>query len=142
MKLKTRLLTYTAVLALSAGAAFAAIDGNRLAKDYLAEGYTWVEVKVGPTQTKVEAVKDGRKVEVIYDNATGDIIKQENETADDDDLGRSGMQVRTVKKDFEDDEDDDDEDDEDDDEDDDDEDYDDDQDSDRDDDGSDDADDN
>jgi phosphopantothenoylcysteine synthetase/decarboxylase len=138
MKLKTRLLTCTAVLALSAGVAFAAIDGNRLAKDYLEEGYTWVEVKVGPTQTKVEAVKDGRKVEVIYDNATGDIITQENETADDDDLGRTGMQVKTVKKDFEDDEDDDDEDD---DEDDDDEDHDDDHDSDHDDD-SDDADDN
>lgn len=138
MKLKTRLLICTGVLALSAGVAFAAIDGNRLAKDYLEEGYTWVEVKVGPTQTKVEAVKDGRKVEVIYDNATGDIITQENETADDDDLGRTGMQVKTVKKDFEDDEDDDDEDD---DEDDDDEDHDDDHDSDHDDD-SDDADDN
>jgi len=102
MKLRSKLLTYTAVLALSAGAAFAAIDGNKLADDYLAEGYTFVEVKIGPTQTKVEAFRNGRKVEVVYDNATGKIIKQEDEAADDDDATRTGKDVKSVKKDFED----------------------------------------
>lgn len=108
MKLRTKLLTYTAALALSAGAAFAAIDGVKLADDYLAQGYTFVEVKIGPTQTKVEAIRDGRKVEVVYDNATGEIIKQENEAADSDDAGRTGKDVKTVRKDFEDGDDDDD----------------------------------
>ncbi|MDZ4088827.1 MAG: PepSY domain-containing protein [Tabrizicola sp.] len=111
MKLRTKLLTYTAALALSAGAAFAAIDGVKLADDYLAQGYTFVEVKIGPTQTKVEAIRDGRKVEVVYDNATGEIIKQENEAADSDDAGRTGKDVKTVRKDFEDGDDDDDDDD-------------------------------
>lgn len=111
MKLRTKLLTYTAALALSAGAAFAAIDGGKLADDYLAEGYSFVEVKIGPTQTKVEAIKDGRKVEVVYDNATGKIIKQENEAADSDDAGRTGKDIKTVKKDFEDGDDDNDDDD-------------------------------
>ena len=110
MKLRTKLLTYTAVIALTAGAAVAAIDGNQLADDYLAKGYTFVEVKVGPTQTKVEAIKGGVKVEVVYDNATGDIVKQESESAEDDDAGRTGKAVKVVDKDFEDDDDDDDDD--------------------------------
>lgn len=108
MKLRTKLLCYTAAIALTTGAAFAAIDGNQLADDYLAQGYTFVEVKVGPTQTKVEAIKDGRKLEVVYDNATGDIIKQETERADADDASRTGKDVRTVRRDFEDGDDDDD----------------------------------
>ena len=52
-----------------------------LADAYLAKGYTFVEVKVGPTQTKVEAIMGSTKVEVVYDNETDEIIKQETETA-------------------------------------------------------------
>jgi hypothetical protein len=74
MKLRTRLLCYTAAIALTSGAAFAAINGNQLAEEYLAKGYDFVEVKVGPTQTKVEVIKDGVKVEVVYDNETFKII--------------------------------------------------------------------
>lgn len=103
MKLKAKLLCYTAAIMLTTGAAFAAIDGNALADAYLAKGYTFVEVKVGPTQTKVEAIKDGIKVEVIYDNETQDIIKSEQESADADEVDRKGKQVRTVDSDFEDD---------------------------------------
>lgn len=101
MKLKTRLLCYSAAIMLTTGAAFAAIDGNALADAYLAEGYSFVEVKVGPTQTKVEAIKGNIKVEVIYDNETQDIIKRERARADADELGREGKQVRDVNRDFE-----------------------------------------
>jgi hypothetical protein len=100
MKLRSKLMMFTAAAALSANMAFAAIDGNALADDYLAEGYDFVEVKVGPTQTKVEAIKGGTKVEVIYDNETGEILKQEAEAADGDDVGRTGKQVRVEDKDF------------------------------------------
>jgi len=86
---------------LTTTAAFAAIDGNELADAYLAEGYTFVEVKVGPTQTKVEAIKGGIKVEVIYDNETQDIIKREQESADADEIDRQGKEVRKVNRDFE-----------------------------------------
>jgi hypothetical protein len=110
MKLRTKLMLFTAAAALSANMAFAAIDANALADSYLDEGYDYVEVKIGPTQTKVEAIKGNVKVEVIYDNETGDIIKQEQESADADDMGRTGKQVRTVRDDFEDRDDDDDED--------------------------------
>jgi hypothetical protein len=100
MKLRTKLMMFTAAAALSANMAFAAIDGNALADSYLAEGYNYVEVKVGPTQTKVEAVKGSIKVEVIYDNATGEILKQETEAAGDDYVGRTGKEVEDDDEDF------------------------------------------
>jgi Mg-chelatase subunit ChlI len=117
MKLRTKLMMFTAAAALSANMAFAAIDPQALADAYIAEGYTYVEVKVGPTQTKLEAIRGDRKVEVIYDNETGAVLKQEFEDADADDQGRTGTSIRTEDKDFLDDDDDegvDDEDDEDD----------------------------
>jgi phosphopantothenoylcysteine synthetase/decarboxylase len=116
MKLKTKLMMFTAVTALSASMAFAAINPETLAQSYRAEGYTYVEVTVGPTQTKLEAVKGDRKVEVVYDNATNAIIKQEFEDADDDYVGRTGVEFDTSTRDFEDGQDDDENDDSDDDE--------------------------
>ncbi len=101
MTFRTKLLCFTAAIGLSAGAAFAAIDGNQLADDYLAQGYSFVEVKIGPTQTKVEAIKGATKVEVIYDNETGDIISQETETVAGDDATRTGKEVKSVGRDFE-----------------------------------------
>jgi hypothetical protein len=90
--------------------ALAAINPASLAQSYRAEGYTYVEVKVGPTQTKLEAVKGNRKVEVIYDNASGAVIKSEFEDADDDYLGRTGVEIEDVSRDFTDDDQDDDDD--------------------------------
>ena len=107
MKLKSRLMLFTAAAALSANMAYAAINPETLAQSYVAEGYGYVEVKVGPTQTKLEAVKGNRKVEVIYDNATGDVIKSEFENADDDYVGRSGVEIEDTTSDFTDDENDD-----------------------------------
>lgn len=100
MKLRTRLLCYTAATLLTTGAAFAAIDGNALADDYLSQGYTFVDVKVGPTQTKVEAIKGDLKVEVIYDNATQEIVTQDQSAAEADYAGRTGKEVVTVDRDF------------------------------------------
>ncbi len=53
---------------------------------------------------------DGRKVEVIYDRSTVEILKQENERADGDEIGRTGVQFDNEGEDFLDDEDLDDED--------------------------------
>lgn len=102
MKLKTRLMLFVAAAALSANMAHAAISGEDLARAYLAQGYDYVEVKVGPTQTKVEAIKGTAKVEVLYDNETGSILEQEQEAAEGDDLGKTGSEIRTVDHDFED----------------------------------------
>jgi len=111
MKLKTRLMLFAAAAALSVNMAHAAISGTDLAQAYLSQGYDYVEAKVGPTQTKVEALKGSAKVEVVYDNETGSILKQEQEVADGDDLGKTGSEIRTVERDFEDGDDDDDRDD-------------------------------
>ena len=81
--------------------AFAAIDPQVLADSYLANGYTFVEVKQGPTQTKLEALKGANVVEVVYDNGTGEIISQETQPADAEDLGRTGIKIKTTDKDFE-----------------------------------------
>ena len=81
--------------------AFAAIDPQVLADSYLANGYTFVEVKQGPTQTKLEALKGADVVEVVYDNGTGEIISQETQPADAEDLGRTGIKIKTTDKDFE-----------------------------------------
>ncbi len=118
MKLRAKLMIYTAAAALTANMAFAAIDPQALADEYIAWGYTYVEVKQGPTQTKIEAVKGDVKVEAIYDNASGEIIKEETEAAGDY-AGRTGIEIDFRDEDFEDndDENDDDEDDNDDDED-------------------------
>jgi hypothetical protein len=111
MKLRTKLMMFTAATALSANMAFAAIDAQALADSYIAEGYTYVEVKQGPTQTKLEAIKGDVKVEVIYSNETGLIIKSESETADSEEIGKTGTEVETTDEDFEDGDDDDDDDD-------------------------------
>lgn len=103
MKLKNKLMLFTAAAALSANMAFAAINPQALADAYLAEGYTYVEVKVGPTQTKLEAVMGDRKVEVVYDNATNEIIKKEFDDADNDYVGKTGVEIATSTGDFEDD---------------------------------------
>jgi hypothetical protein len=111
MKLKSRLMIFTAATALSTGMAFAAINPQALADAYVAEGYSYVEVKVGPTQTKLEAVKGNRKAEVIYDNVSEDVISQEFENAGPGYVGRTGVEIETSARDFEDDQDDDEDDD-------------------------------
>jgi hypothetical protein len=111
MKLKTRLMTFTAAIALSASMAHAAIDVRSLADSYVAEGYSYVEVKVGPTQVKVEAVRAARMIEVVYDSATGAVIDWEEEAVDDDYAGLTGVEISEEDEDFEDRDDEDDEDD-------------------------------
>jgi len=71
-------------------------------------GYDYIEVKRGQSQLKAEAVRGDRKLEVVYDLATGQIISREDEWADDDYVGRSGVEIRTENRDFLDDDDDDD----------------------------------
>lgn len=113
------LFSATALLLLSASYAPAAITGQDIAAQYQSAGYTTVEVKVGPTQAKVEAIKDGIKLETVYDLATGEVLKSETETVDADEDVSPKVEVRNTDDDFTKDDSDDDGDDEDDDDDDD-----------------------
>ncbi|MBT8408197.1 MAG: PepSY domain-containing protein, partial [Alphaproteobacteria bacterium] len=81
--MKTR-FTLTLGAMLMSTTAYAEISQQSLIDLYA--NYQNVEIKYGPTQVKVEAVKDGVKYEVVYDSSTGKIIKQESEAADADDL--------------------------------------------------------
>lgn len=100
MKLKTKLMMFTAAMALSSTMAFAAITGNDVVASYQAEAYSYIQVKEGPTQIKVEAIKDGQKIEVIYDKASGAVLKSETSTANPNEATRTGVFVRQVGRDF------------------------------------------
>ena len=100
MKLKTRLMLFTAALALSAGMARAAITGNDVVRSYQEAAYNHIEVKEGPTQIKVEAIKDGVVIEVVYDKVSGEVIKTESRNASADETGRTGVELRTTREDF------------------------------------------
>ena len=97
-----RTLMMTAAFVFGGQMAFAAIDPQALADSYIAQGYTYVEVKQGPSQTKLEAVKAGNMVEVVYDNETGGIISQETQAADAEELAQTGVEIKSTDKDFED----------------------------------------
>ena len=62
--------------------------------------FDYIEIKEGLTQVKVEAIRGNQKLEVIYDRATGTILKQEQERADADEIGRSGIEFDRRNRDF------------------------------------------
>ena len=105
-----RLFVTAAASVLWVGAAHADAFTDQVVARYQDMGFTFVEVQGGPTQVKVEAIKDSQKLEVIYDRVTGAILKQEQERADADESDRTGVQVRERDRDFLSDDDDDDDD--------------------------------
>jgi hypothetical protein len=98
--MKTIMLT--TALVIWGGAAMAVVTTDALVSDLQAQGYSWIEVKKGPTQIKVEAVKGTVKVETVYDIATGAVIESETERASAAEQGRTGVEVQTRDRDFED----------------------------------------
>lgn len=97
--MKRFLITAAAVL-LSGQVAQAAVTAGTLISDLQAQGYTWIEVKRGPAQIKVEAVRGTEKVEFVVDAATGTVLEREVERADRDEIGRTGVQVADRRGDF------------------------------------------
>lgn len=97
--MKARILSLVAAL-MMATPALAAWDVDAVTQQYVADGYTRVEVKIGPTQAKVEAIKDGTKLEVVYDLATGNVLKTETEAVESDDNTLPGVFVRNRSGDF------------------------------------------
>ena len=97
--MKLRVLGLVAAL-MMASPALAAWDVDAITQQFQADGFTRIEVKIGPTQAKVEAIKEGTKVEVIYDLATGDVLKRESEVISADDSSATGVFVRNTVRDF------------------------------------------
>jgi hypothetical protein len=64
-----------------------------------AEGYDRIEVRTGPSQTRIEALRCGEKVELVIDSVTGTVLKHEIESATGDPL-RAGVRYRVRDGDF------------------------------------------
>jgi len=98
--MRLRVLGLAAALMMTTSLAQAAWDVDAVTQSYLDQGYTRIEVKIGPTQAKIEAIKDGTKLEVIYDLATGDVVKTETDAVEADDNTTPGVFIRKDDEDF------------------------------------------
>lgn len=96
----TRAILLASALIFTAPMAMAAVTTDQVVETYRTQGYSYIEVKQGPTQIKVEAVKGSEKIEVVIDTETGAILKQETEQASAEDQGRTGVKIRTDDEDF------------------------------------------
>ena len=72
-----RILASAAVLVTIAAAGNAQSLIDQAVSQLTEQGYTRIEVKRLGTTVKVEAQRDGRELEVVYDSATGTVLKQE-----------------------------------------------------------------
>jgi hypothetical protein len=63
-------------------------------------GYEFIEIDRGRTQLRAEGVRGSEELTVIYDLATGSIIRQERGRADDWYIGRSGIEINSRDRDF------------------------------------------
>jgi hypothetical protein len=98
MNRKTLLLT--AAILLSGSMAFAQATTESLVADYQAQGFTRIEVRNGPTQTRIEAIRGTEKVEVTIDRATGQVLKREVERVGVFENTAPGITVRERDRDF------------------------------------------
>lgn len=98
--MKTKMNLMIAGMILAASMASAAVNTQTLVADLRAQGYTWIEVKRGLTQIKIEAIKGATKVETIVDAATGTVLKREVEAASAAEQGRTGVEVSNRNRDF------------------------------------------
>jgi hypothetical protein len=97
--MKISILAAAALLLASTSLAQAAWDQDQAVLALQAQGYTHIEITVGPTQAKVEASNGTTKVETIYDLATGDVVKTETDTVDADEVQSPGIEIKTTNDD-------------------------------------------
>ena len=95
-------IVLAAALSLGGGAALAAVDTEALVADLQRQGYGWIEVKRGPTQIEVEAVRGTTKIETVYDIATGAVLDRDTDRASTREQARTGVEFRETTRDFED----------------------------------------
>lgn len=104
MMIKSKLLMAGSAMLFSATMAFGAVTSDQLAAQFQADGYSYITIKTGLTQIKVEAVKSGTLYEMVYDIETGDVIDTSTYSVGSNDQPDPGVIMRTVSRDFEDDE--------------------------------------
>ncbi len=94
-----RIFLFAAAFAVTAHSAVA-LTAADLATSYQTDGYSYIQIRTGATQIKVEAVKDGQKVEVIYDAAMGTVLKTETYSVGTIVSADPGLRLREVDRDF------------------------------------------
>lgn len=77
-----------------------ALTADEAVADLRAAGFTRIEVKVGATQMKVEAIRGTEKLEVVYDRVSGAVLKSEVETVGAGETTAPGVSVRNRDSDF------------------------------------------
>jgi hypothetical protein len=79
--------------------------------DLRARGYDFIEIERGATQLKAEGIRGTEELEIVYDLATGRVVREEAGRADAEYIGRTGVEYDVSRADFVGDDDDDDRDD-------------------------------
>jgi hypothetical protein len=98
--MKFKFVPVAAAAALIGGSASADPFVDAVVKNLQELGYSYVEVERGPSQISFEGVRGTEEIEVIYDAATGQIIKQETGRADAEYIGRTGVEIGTSDENF------------------------------------------
>jgi hypothetical protein len=98
--MKFKFVPVAAAVALIGGSASADPFVDAVVKNFQDLGYSFVEVERGPSQISFEGVRGTEELEVIYDTATGQIIKQETGRADPEYLGRTGVEIGSSDENF------------------------------------------
>ena len=98
--MKKLLLTTTAILGLCAGMALATPMTDQIVAGLQSQGFNHIEIAQGLTQLKVEAIRDTTKIEIIYDVATGAILKQETSAIADGEDATPGIEINDETDDF------------------------------------------
>ncbi len=92
---------FSAIFATFAGTmAMAQSETDQIINDLTNQGFQRIEIDNGIGQIKVEAIRGTQKLEVVYDRATGNILKQEVERVRAGEDTRPGVEIRNRDRDF------------------------------------------
>ena len=98
-QLAKRIATSAVALLLTAGGALA-LTAQEVIDSLSAQGFTRIEVRVGPSQIKAEGIRGTEKVEIIYDAASGAMLKSESEPVGVSDNTAPGVTIREQARNF------------------------------------------
>jgi hypothetical protein len=95
-----KIILLATAAALCTGTAALALTTDDIIDRLSAEGFTRIDVRSGPTQYKVEAIRGTTKVETVFDKVSGAIIDQEVEAVGVFENTSPGVRVRERNRDF------------------------------------------
>ena len=82
------------------GGAALALTTQQVIDTLSTQGFTRIEIKTGPTQIKVEAIRGTEKLEQVFDSASGTMLKSEVETVRPGEDTAPGVSIRDRNRDF------------------------------------------